>query len=126
MEISNKNRLLVIVLAVLPDVDFLIDRIYETNFHSFQSIPLLISLVFFLVLYFIVEKYKKFSFLCLMALGSQFFGDLLVGADSFRFLESINAMPVGFYVFMVSFEIIMPIIFLIFQVYYLNCQFCYH
>ena len=62
-----------------------------------------------------IEKYRKVIFLCLIAIGSQFFGDMLVGAYTYRVLAfQLHVIPGDFFLFMVAFEVIMPLIFLVF------------
>ena len=114
IELSNSNRLSVAIVSVLPDIDYAIDLIYGTNYHSFQSIPIFVALMAFLVLYFSTETYRKPAFLVSMGLLSQFFGDLLVGSYTYRILDSRHLISVSFTMFMASFEFIMPIIFLVF------------
>lgn len=116
IDISSMNKILVAFLSILPDIDYVIDWIYGTHFHWFQFIPITISLIILSILYFKTEKYKKGIFLCLIAVGSQFFGDLLVGSQTYLILAfTLHVIPGNFMLFMLSFEIIMPIILLIFK-----------
>jgi hypothetical protein len=113
--ISSKNKVFVAFLSIFPDIDYFIDWMYGTNYHSQQSLPLFLSLLFLSVLYFATEKYRKVAFLCLTALGSQFFGDILVGSRTYNILAfRLHVIPGDFILFMASFEVIMPIIFFVF------------
>ncbi len=111
------NKLLVAFLSIFPDIDYGIDLIYGTHFHGFQFFPLTISFVIVSILYFKTEKFhRKGIFLLFIALGSQFFGDLLVGSQTYLILAfTLHVIPGNFFLFMASFEIIMPIIFLIYK-----------